>query len=249
MAVPHYNRGHNVHLPLCNLLDHPHVAEVVIFDDGSTPQEYAILLDSVRTLDAAGKVRILRRELNQGAQATKLDAVAACQNEWVLILDSDNTAFRHYLDALGRVADRRSDTIYCSPYAFPYFSFAPLAGRSLDFRQCRDLTRSGLLRKCFIINDGNYLVHRTTYLERIAPLRHLASDVADVMVANYLWLSLGGQLKVLRGGSYHHRIDASSFWMRTAEESRQRVMHLFSLLEQGVPWQKGGSARILDGSI
>jgi len=249
VAIPHYNRGRDIHRPLCNLLDHPHVAEVVIYDDGSAPQEYAMFSDNVKALDAAGKIRILRREMNQGAQATKLDAVAACRSDWVLILDSDNTAFRSYLNALGRLADKRPDAIYCSPFAFPYFSFTPLAGRCLYFRDCCDLTRSGLLRKCFIINDGNYLVHRETYLQRISPLRHLASDVADVMVANYLWLSGGGCLEVLHRGAYHHRVDESSFWMRTAEESRRRVLHLFDLFEQGVRWQEGGSARILDGSI
>lgn len=69
------------------------------------------------------------------------------------------------------------------------------------------------------------------------------------MVANYLWLSGEGRLEVLQHGAYHHRIDGSSFWMRTAEESRRRVLHLFALFEEGVRWQTGGSERILDGSI
>ncbi|MEI6183774.1 MAG: glycosyltransferase [Polynucleobacter sp.] len=237
VAIAHYNRGYTAHRPLCNLLDNPLVGEVVFFDDGSSSPEFAALVENVRSLDPGGKVRIERRESNKGAQRTKIDAVAACRNEWVLVLDSDNTAFCGYLRQLAKIQRKDPDTIYCSPFAFPYFSFKALAGRSLSFDQCCKLTRSGLLRQCYIINDGNYLVHRDRYLLRTKSLQDLPSDVADVMLANYLWLSEGGSLEVLPRGAYHHRIDASSFWVRTAEESRTRVRFLFELLEEGCRWK------------
>ncbi len=249
VVIAHYNRGNSIHRPLFNLLDHPAVEEVVVFDDGSTAEEFDMLCRNVRELDAPGKVRVERREKNRGAMATKIDAVAAAKSEWVLVLDSDNTAFRGYLAALQSTVERNADTIYCSPFAFPYFSFRPFAGRKFAFEDCCALTRSGELRRVFIINDGNYLVHRDTYLQRMSPLVGMGSDVADVMVANYKWLSDGGYLQVLERGVYHHRVDESSFWMRTAEESRRRVLHVFDLFEQGVRWQEGGGARILDGSI
>lgn len=244
VAIPHYNRGASIYRTLFNLLDHPAVEEVVVSDDGSTSEEFEMLCRNVCGLDAAGNVRVERREKNCGALATKIDAVAAAKSEWVLVLDSDNTAFRNYLDAMQSTVDRDPDTIYCSPFAFPYFSFRPFAGRKFSFEDCCALTRSGELRRVFIINDGNYLVHRDTYLRRISPLVGMGSDVADVMVANYKWLSDGGYLQVLDRGAYHHRIDASSFWMRTADESRDRVMTIFNLFEQGIPWHSGGKEQI-----
>lgn len=246
VAIAHYNRGKVAFRPLCNLLDHPLVGEVVFFDDGSTEDEFFALQKSVAELGATKRVRIERRENNQGALQTKLDATAACRSDWVLILDSDNTAFSGYLDALAKIETRNTEALYCSPFAFPYFSFKPLAGRSLDFETCCELTRSGLLRKCFIINDGNYLVHRETYLERITPLARMRSDVADVMAVNYSWLSQGGKLEILRRGAYHHRIDPSSFWMRTADESRDRVMTIFELFEKNIRWQDGGAEKIMN---
>lgn len=248
MAIAHYNRGATAHRPLCNLLNHSLIGEIVFFDDGSSLQEFEALEDTVRSLGGGSRIRIERRDQNRGAQQTKLDAVAACQSDWVLVLDSDNTAFSGYLRELGRLTDRRPNTIYCSPHAYPYFSFKPLAGRVLDFETCCNLTRDGLLRRCFIINDGNYLVHRETYLRQLAPLRDLKSDVADVMVANYLWLSQGGMLEVLKSGAYHHRIDASSFWMRTADESRDRVIKIFALLQKNLRWQEGGNREILSSA-
>lgn len=244
VAIAHYNRGRLAYRPLCYLLNNSFVDEVVFFDDGSSVEELSLLRNFVEGLGLPGKIRIEFRRENLGAQATKLDAVAACRNEWVLILDSDNTAFRSYLSRLGSLVNCDPNTIYCSPFAFPYFSFRPFAGRVLSFEECCALTRGGELRRVFIINDGNYLVHRETYLQRIGPLTGMGSDVADVMVANYKWLSDGGRLQVLNRGAYHHRIDASSFWMRTADESRERVLKIFRLFEQGIPWQSGGKEQI-----
>lgn len=238
VAISHYNRGRSAYRPLCNLLDNEFIREVVFFDDGSQPEELAGLGEFVASLGVGDKIRIEGRRDNRGAQTTKLDAIAACRCEWVLVLDSDNTVFRSYLHALRRIPARCSETIYGSPFAFPYFSFRPFAGRKLDFEACAELTRDGVLRRVLIINDGNYLVHRDTYLRRIGPLRALRSDVADVMLANYLWLSEGGFLQVLESGSYHHRIDGSSFWMRTAGESRERVMELFSRFAANSRWDE-----------
>lgn len=238
VAIAHYNRGNLAHFPLCNLLVSDFVAEVLFFDDGSTPEHYANLQTFGSGLGCEERVRILRREKNCGAQTTKLDAVSAAKSEWVLILDSDNTVFPGFLEELSRLPQRNPQTFYCSPYAFPYFPFYPFSGQRLDFERCVALTHSGELRSVFIINDGNYLVHRESYMREINTLRELKSDVADVFVANYLWLSRGGELEVLERGAYHHRVDSSSFWMRTAEESRQRVIKLFKRMEDGSRWDK-----------
>lgn len=245
VAIAHYNRGRQAYRPLCHLLDSFFIDEVVFFDDGSSEEELSQLRSFVEGLGLPKKIRVEIRRQNLGAQATKLDAVAACRNDWVLILDSDNTAFPSYLRSLSRITDRDRDTIYCSPFAFPYFSFQPLAGRRLDFDSCARLTKESLLRKVFIINDGNYLVHRATYTDKLKSLRAIRSGAADVMMANYLWLSEGGSLQVLHEGSYHHRIDGSSFWMRTADDSRQRVMELFSRFAAGLKWDDDFAAKCL----
>lgn len=247
MAIAHYNRGQLAHRPLCNLLNNDFVAEIILFDDGSRPEEFAALKGFVARLNCGERIRVLRREKNCGAQTTKLDAVEACEREWVLLLDSDNTVFPGFLKGLSRISSRNPRTFYCSPFAFPYFSFHPFAGKQLDFEHCVSLTRSGELRRIFIINDGNYLVHRETYLSRIGCLRDLKSDVADVMMANYLWLSGRGTLSVLPKGAYHHRIDPSSFWMNTADESRQRVVELFARFEQDLRWDDDFAVQVLKG--
>jgi len=147
VAIPHYRRGPLIHRPLKNLLHDPRIAEVVIVDDGSPLEEFRVLEKAVQEFNHSGKIRLVRRDENLGAQATKIDCVAEASHEWVLLLDSDNTAFRSYLDAFFDLPHRDASTIYCAPKAFPYFSFAPLAGKTMDWAACVEWTRSKLLRR------------------------------------------------------------------------------------------------------
>ena len=103
----------------------------------------------------------------------------------------------------------------------------------MDFDTACEWTRSEALKRVYIFNDGNYLVNRKAYIEALGSMGQIANDVADVMVVNYHWLSRGGYLEVLLGGSYFHRVDASSFWNRTAEESKRRVIEVYFQLEAG----------------
>lgn len=233
VGIPHYNRGALIYRPLFHLLDHPAVEEVVIVDDGSREEEFLELKKFVDSLGCGERIKVFRREENRGALLTKLECVERCSTDWVLVLDSDNTAFRRYLDILGGIANPHSQAFYCASWAWPCFSFHEFEGCRMDFDTACKWTRSGALKRVYIFNDGNYLVNRQTYIEAVGSMGRIASDVADVMVVNYQWLSLGGYLEVLPEGSYFHRVDASSFWNQTADESKRRVMEVYSQLEAG----------------
>jgi len=231
VAIAHYNRSGRIHQPLLNLMGHPGVREVVIVDDGSRGEEYERLAEFVERLDGREFVKVHRREKNCGALISKMEAVERCESEWVLVLDSDNTAFWHYLDQLQAIPRRRDDTIYGAAWAFPFFPFHEFAGVSLDFTTACETARSGLLKKAYMINDGNYLVPRERYVRSAGRFAGLRSDVADVMLFNYLWLTEGGRLELIPGTSYFHRVDATSFWMQTKDASRARVLELFARME------------------
>ena len=235
VAIAHYNRGSRIHVPLLNLIAHPAVREIVILDDGSRASEYRAVEEFVSRMAGKEKVRLHRREKNCGALVTKCEAAALCTSEWVLVLDSDNTAFCHYLNRLHSLEPKNPGTIYGACWAFPFFPFHELAGVRMDFEQAVRGVRSGLLRKAYMINDGNYLVPRTRYVATATRLGTLRSDVADVMLFNYLWLTEGGTIELLPSTAYFHRVDATSFWMRTQEASRQRVIEIFARIESGLP--------------
>ena len=197
VGIPHYNRGAQIYRPLFNLLNHPAVAEVVIVDDGSREEEFRQLRDFVESLGCGERVKVFRREENRGALLTKLECVEKCSSDWVLVLDSDNTAFRGYLNALGGLGNLDPNMFYCASWAWPWFPFEELEFEEIDFQRAVNLCRDGGLRKYYIINDGNYLVNRAAYLKAVGEIGELPSDVVDVMVVNYLWLSRGGSLQML----------------------------------------------------
>jgi glycosyltransferase involved in cell wall biosynthesis len=235
VGIPHYNRGRLIYRPLFNLLNHPSVVEVVIVDDGSREEEFRELKLFVDSLGCGDRLKIFRREENKGALLTKLECVEKCSSDWVLVLDSDNTAFRGYLNALGSLTELDSKLFYSASWAWPWFPFEELGFEEIDFRRAVNLCRDGRLRKYYIINDGNYLVNRAAYQEAVGEIGELPSDVVDVMVVNYLWLSRGGSLQMLPRRSYFHRVDASSFYKRTEDDSKRRLVEIFKRFEKGEP--------------
>lgn len=243
VGIPHYNRGNLIYRPLFHLLNHPAVEEVVIVDDGSREEEFQSLASFVESLGCGDRIKIFRRKENRGALLTKLECVERCDSEWVLVLDSDNTAFSSYLGALGAIRNLNANTFYCASWAWPLFPFHDFKGLRIDFEKSCEWTRSGLLKRVFIFNDGNYLVNRRAYINCVNGMGEIASDVADVMVVNYNWLSREGALEVLPQVAYFHRVDASSFWNRTAEESKQRVMKVYELLAAGRKMELGMFSR------
>jgi len=233
VAIAHYNRGAKIHQALYNLLDHPAVAEVVIVDDGSEPAQFADLECAVA--DLPDRIRLHRREKNLGALVSKGEAVERSSSEWVLVLDSDNTVFRSCLDRFAALTAPSPDTFYCAEWAFPFFDFAPLTGIRLDRETCGATTRSGLLRRTYIINDGNYFVPRDGYTEAVKSLAGTGRDGADVMLVNYRWMTSGGAMEIMPGAAYLHRLDPASLYKSTEEKSRSRILDMFSRFEKNLP--------------
>ncbi len=236
VAIPHWNRAALIHRPLWNIVNDERIEEIVIVDDGSHEEEFALLVNNVTRYDRRKIITIYRREENRGAQFTKMECVEKTRGPWMVLLDSDNTLLTNYLDAISELQEHDEKTIYCPDWAFPYFCFHPLSGKKIDFQKTCQLVQQGVLQRIYLLNDGNYFFHQKTYLAQLRGLEAIQNDVADVMLANYRWLSQGGYLKVMGKASYIHRIDDSSFWMRTPQQSKERVMALFERLKKNLPW-------------
>ena len=249
VGIAHHNRGSQVARPLRNLINHKAVSEVVIVDDGSCESEFEALREQVRLIDKKGRVKVHRRAENRGALQTKLECVEKCSSDWVLILDSDNTAFTGYLDRLAALEEPDPDVIYCASWAYPYFPFHELSGMLIDFKSARELLADGMLKKYYLLNDGNYLVNRFKYTGLVSSIGKLASDVVDVLVVNYLWLSAGGRLQVIPETKYMHRVDPSSFWSRTAEASKKRLLEIYARMERAVPWDEDFLHKLTSGLV
>jgi glycosyltransferase involved in cell wall biosynthesis len=158
---------------------------------------------------------VLRQSVNRKALVNKRFAVQECRGDWVLLLDSDNTAFRSFLDALASLSKLHENVFYCASNAFPRFAFKALGYRPIDFEAARRMTLDGSLKRYYLINDGNYLVNRRVYLGYSSALGEPAADQADAMLVNYELLSHGGALQLLPDTAYYHRVETGSRWLNT----------------------------------
>lgn len=245
IAIPHYNRAALIHRPLWNIVNDERVEEIVIVDDGSSQEEFELLQNNVARYDQRKVVALYRREKNKGTQFTKMECVEKTMGPWLILLDSDNTLFRGYLEAVTSLPVLEEQTIYCPEKALPYFRFSKFLNLKMDFELVYQLTQSGVLKRSSFLNDGNYFFNKEAYRAHFLKLNQMKSDVADVMVANYYWLSHKKTLAVLKGASYLHRIDASSFWVRTSQESKARVIEIFKRLENNLRWDDDFEKKLL----
>ncbi len=244
VAIPHWNRANAIHQPLWNIINNESVQEIVIVDDGSSAEQFEILEKNILRYDCRKVVKLYRREENRGAQFTKIECVEKTEGDWVVLLDSDNTLFSSYLNAVLSLEDWNKNAIYAPDWAFPVFCFHLFAGQEIDFERACYLTQEGVLQNVSLLNDGNYFFHKKTYLEQFSMLKKIRHDVADVMLMNYYWLSQNKILKVMPRATYMHRIDSSSFWLRTKTQSQDRVRELFERLDKKLPWDESFEKRL-----
>ena len=221
VAIPFYGNAKMGHLALFNILSDPRVREIVVLDDGSSPDELGKLRDKLAPFSK--KVRLFRRERNWGPFANKIQSVELCTSEWVILLDYDNTLTADYLDSLFKLERWEDDEIYCSAYAYPYFDFRKkLPGDFVDLETASTWLKERALIGPFL-NDGNYFLPRERYLETVKPFWKYSVLAADAMFSNYLWLSGGNKLTVLADSWYVHRVHANSAWAKQREHSRRNA--------------------------
>jgi glycosyltransferase involved in cell wall biosynthesis len=218
VAIPHYNGSRMAHVSLFNILNDPRIAEIVFLDDGSEPEECKKLKTKLKPFSQ--KVKLFRREVNWGPFANKIHAVELCTSDWVILLDYDNTLLPEYLETIFNIPEWKKSTIYCPGYAYPYFDFRESLGdKDIDLNTTSAMINSDVFNRPFF-NDGNYFLHRDSYIEYLKPFWNY-SVIADVIFANYLWLSSQNTLKVLRNARYIHRIHDKSTWLTNLQESKR----------------------------
>jgi glycosyltransferase involved in cell wall biosynthesis len=240
VAIPHYQRGKKIHVTLKNILKDKRIKEIVILDDGSSREEFQNLVDNLSQF--SGKIKLFRREENLGILRTKIQVVSLCTNEWVILLDSDNSIFSQYLNAIFRLPKWNENTIYCPDFAYPNFDFRALSGEIMDFQKFSnlDVQRSGAF-----MNDGNYFFNKINFLNALLPYSDFKA-LADVIFANYIWLSQGNKLEVLHNAPYFHRVHPGSIWVNTKNENIKHAELVGDLLINGIKADKDYLSKIFE---
>lgn len=206
LVITSYNRDHMTVNAYSKVIDDERISEVVIVDDKSTDKS----VRKLQQLATHPKVKLFLNQQNLGCYKNKRYAISQASNEYVIILDSDNTIDTSYVDCIfSCVWDHH--TILAPDFARPHFDYRQFSGQSITKENVKKFipTASQTRFDC-LINTMNYFVNRDEYLRvwdgSIEPW------TADTIFQNYNWLKAGNKIHVVKGMQYDHLVHDGSHY-------------------------------------
>lgn len=196
------------------VIDDPRVNDIVIVDDCSDAQTFHTVAWYLKDLP---KVRLFRNQVNIDCYRNKREAISHANNEWVIILDSDNILRKPYIDRIENliVAGLNNTTIYQPSFAKPHFNFTKFDGLSINSKNVSRYMHEANFST--MLNAMNYFVHRDEYLKvwdgNIDPV------TSDSIYQNYNWLNAGNSIYVVPDLFYDHRVHDGSHYQKNVRRT------------------------------
>lgn len=203
---------------MANILDHPFVSEVVISDDASDLKTYNELEIFARSYQ---KIKLFRNSTNLDCYKNKRQAVERATNDWVALLDSDNTFGKDYINRIENlyVAGLNERTVYQPDYAQPEFNFTHWAGLNITRHNVAQYMENPTFAT--MLNAFNYFVNRSEFLRVFDT--SLDPVTSDSIFHNYNWLKAGNSIYVVPELRYGHRMHDGSHYAN----NHRRTAHGF----------------------
>jgi len=212
VVIPYYNSEKYLEKTLKLPLSSDFVSEIIIHDDCSQYQ--------IESTDS--KIKVYRNETNLGAFKNKYLAVSKATNEWVYLLDSDNYFFDNSLEVVKNILPQRGR--YYSPSQLHLVDDgldSSLDGKIMkydfgvvDSNKAKSLLEAGIGEFEWLINTGNFFIHRDDYVEFMKDIFEDSSYPyfeADAIVFCYNWLKKGNTIEVVEDLWYNHRLRSNSY--------------------------------------
>ena len=219
LVIPTYNRTNFVIEAFAQVLNNPSIDEIVISDDFSDLEVYVNLWN---LLDGLPKVKLFRNDKNLGPLLNKYEAVKKCQNEWIIMVDSDNILDNDYIEKITQLTNLYKDMLYCPEELREVngkinFTYKEFCGLIVD----KDIVKKyigGINFECWM-NTGNYFFNRNSYLKNIENNEiDTRLSLTDSVYFSYLWLRSGNRMQIVPDLYYIHRIHKGSWWQNHSKE-------------------------------
>ncbi len=208
LAIPTYNRYDYLIKDLSRYLECPDIQEIVICDDGSS---------DVKKLSEKyseySKLKMHTNDKNLGASKNKINTVTLASEEWILLLDSDNSIDNETLGYLRNYEIKDSNIIVAPFFAKPAFNYTTL-NSELGFKSWEKMSH---LEEMFW-NTGNYLVPKSLYQKagKLVIDSFVNPGPYDVIYINYFMCkNLGATFKIDKKFQYDHSISSNGIWITT----------------------------------
>lgn len=202
-----------------SVIDDPRVQRIMVVDDFSDANVFDQLFHYFRDFP---KVDLYRNNENKGMGKNKERAICLSPTEWCIIADSDNEYPKQYIDAIEKIPELESNTIYCPSHAAPSFDFRKFSERTFDKNNIKELVEDPM-GNCSM-NVCNYLVHRDEYINVYE--HNPEMKATDTLFFNMLWLKTGNKFHIVEGMEYFHRTHADSGFLKDVEYNMAKSAEL-----------------------
>lgn len=208
LALTNYNRTSLIIEAFKEVANDDRISEIVIVDDCS----YIDVFEYVKEHTAEfKKVKLFRNEKNIGMAANKAKAVSLCENEWVILFDSDNVIKPDYLDAFFKLEILSDTCIYMPEKALPKYDFTPHSGYFFAGQYiAQRILRDNMLNVC--LNTCNYIVNRDFYNKTFRENKAIKGIDTIYHATNHL--AAGGCFYIVPEMQYFHRTHDGSEFMK-----------------------------------
>lgn len=223
LAITTYKRPELTYQSFKKVLKDKRISEILIIDDCSPMTDYILLQEMCQD----EKVVIFRNEKNIGCYHNKRKAIDRSENEWVIILDSDNVIDSSYLDSVAHF-ELQPDTIYAPEFARPHFDYRGFSDKTISKSNVSGMVDQP--RFDCLINTCNYLVNRDEYLRVWKD--HPEPWTADTLFMNYNWLESGNRIHVVEGMQYDHLVHGGSHYQEHVSKTGNLANELMNKLKK-----------------
>lgn len=192
------------------------VDEIIVVDDGSTPETVSHVHDVVGNYPLA---RLIVHDQNRGGAAARNTAVAAARNSWIFCLDSDNLLSPHLIDRLLRYAISEELDI-AVPERTVFFEDAPSAPTHAWRYETRQVSVLDHIATYVVpAASGNYLYSARSW-QSVGGYRP-DSGPLDAWLFGLDQVAHGFRMRALASTEYWHRYGHASYWIQGRNKSSQ----------------------------
>lgn len=205
ISIPTYNRDEVLFESFAKVYDDPRVAQISISDDASDIDIFHSVRQGCLPLS---KVFLTRNLQNRDCFFNKKIAVEYSDQERTILLDSDNSIGKDYLDVLYAIPEWDNKTIYTPSFAAPHFDFRAYEGLTITKENVAEYIDKPLFET--MLNASNYFINKNEWL-RVwdSSIDPVTSDSVWVCLK---WLQAGGKIFVTPELHYQHRVWPSSHY-------------------------------------
>jgi len=229
LCIPTMDRFDNFlskYLP--KYLENEDISEIVISDENGNDIEKI-----KNAFPGNDKLLLFKNDRQLGPFLNKIKVCLAAKNEWIVLMDSDNFAFKDYFVTAKNyieniISNENSKNIILAPSkALPNFDFSPLSGfiyKKGNFSQNNYLEYQKMntnIKSLVLMNTGNYVINKYLIenLNLVNENNIYKSPACDVIYFNtLLFEQLDLNMHVVPNLEYSHVVHPGSIYTQTSNK-------------------------------